>query len=88
MPLATAAADPPLDPPVVRVVSHGLRVGTVRLRFRRRDDAELRRVGAADADETGVEELLRESVGVIGPVAGVAQEPHAFVMGITFDTGE
>ena len=27
MPLATAAADPPLDPPVVRLVSHGLAVG-------------------------------------------------------------
>ncbi len=27
MPLATAAAEPPLEPPVVRVVSHGLRVG-------------------------------------------------------------
>ena len=27
IPLATAAAEPPLEPPVVRVVSHGLRVG-------------------------------------------------------------
>jgi hypothetical protein len=27
MPLATAAAEPPLDPPVTRVVSHGLRLG-------------------------------------------------------------
>ena len=27
MPDATAAADPPLDPPVERAVSHGLRVG-------------------------------------------------------------
>src|SRR6476620_7378039 len=27
MPAATAAAEPPLDPPVVRVTSHGLRVG-------------------------------------------------------------
>jgi hypothetical protein len=27
MPLATAAADPPLEPPGVRVVSHGLCVG-------------------------------------------------------------
>ena len=26
-PAATAAADPPLEPPVERVVSHGLRVG-------------------------------------------------------------
>ncbi len=27
IPLATAAAEPPLEPPVVRLVSHGLRVG-------------------------------------------------------------
>src|SRR6185369_9797945 len=27
MPLATAAAEPPLEPPVTRVVSHGLRLG-------------------------------------------------------------
>jgi hypothetical protein len=27
MPAATAAAEPPLDPPVERFVSHGLRVG-------------------------------------------------------------
>ena len=26
MPIATAAADPPLDPPALRVRSHGLRV--------------------------------------------------------------
>ena len=27
IPLATAAADPPLEPPALRVTSHGLRVG-------------------------------------------------------------
>ena len=79
MPLATAAAEPPLDPPVVRLVSHGLRVGPYASGSVVGHDAELGRVGAADADEAGVEVALRERVGVVGAVAGVAEELHAFV---------
>ena len=87
MPLATAAAEPPLDPPVVRFVSHGLRVGPYASGSVGRHDAELGCVGAADADEAGVEIALRERVGVIGAVAGVAQELHALVVRIALDAG-
>ena len=60
IPLATAAAEPPLDPPELRVVSHGLRVGAVRLRFGGRHQAELGRVRLPDDDEPGALELLEE----------------------------
>ena len=63
MPEATAAAEPPLEPPVVRSVSQGLRRRPVRARLGRRQDAELGRVGLADRDEARVAEALAE-VGV------------------------
>ena len=53
MPAATAAAEPPLEPPVERVRSYGLRVGRPRGRLRRRHDAELARVRLADDNEAG-----------------------------------
>ena len=58
MPLATAAAEPPLEPPELRVVSHGLRVGPYASRFGGRHQPELGRVRLADDDEPGALELL------------------------------
>ena len=57
----------------------------VRDRLGRRDEAELRRVRAADRHEAGVEVLLREVVGVRRPVARVLQELHALVVRLALD---
>ena len=59
IPAATAAAEPPLEPPVERSRSQGLRVGAVGAGLGRRQDPELRGVGLADRDEAGVAEALR-----------------------------
>ena len=53
MPAATAAADPPLEPPGVRDVSHGLRVGPPGQRFGCGHTAEFRAVRAASDDKAG-----------------------------------
>src|SRR6266404_2131792 len=57
MPDATAAAEPPLEPPVERLGSHGLRLGAVRLRLGGGKRAELGRVGLSEEDEAGRPEL-------------------------------
>ncbi len=56
-PAATAAADPPLDPPGTRVVSCGLRVGSERRILRARPHGEFVEVGLADHDGAGLAEL-------------------------------
>ena len=48
MPVATAAAEPPLEPPAVRPVSHGLRVRAEQVGLGAGAEAELRRVGLAE----------------------------------------
>ena len=50
---ATAAAEPPDDPPGVRSRSHGLCVGAVGLRLARADGGELGCVGAPERDQPG-----------------------------------
>ena len=76
-PAATAAAEPPLDPPVLRVSSHGLCVGAVRERFGRDARRELGRVGLADEHEARGAEARREPRVVgLGP-ARVLQHLHA-----------
>ena len=60
IPLATAAAEPPLEPPVLCVGFHGLCVGPVRLRLGRRHQPELGRVRLADDHEARRLELLEE----------------------------
>ena len=61
IPLATAAADPPLEPPGVWSRFHGLCVGPYAPRLGARDQAELRRVRLADDHEARRLEL-REQV--------------------------
>ncbi len=51
---ATAAPEPPLEPPEVRLTSHGLRHGAERLGLGDRRETELGRVGFADKDQPGV----------------------------------
>ena len=60
MPEATAAAEPPDDPPVECSVFHGLRDGAEAARLGGGQDAELGRVGLAADDEAGVDEALRQ----------------------------
>ena len=70
IPDATAAALPPLDPPGVRVRSHGLRVGPRVARLGGRQDRELRQVRDADDHEARLAQPPDQVGGVIGPVAG------------------
>src|SRR5205807_9806603 len=51
-------------------VGHGLRGG---------QDAELRRVGPPEGDESGLPEALGEHHVVVGAIAGVLQHPHPLV---------
>ena len=53
IPDATAAADPPLEPPVEWLTSQGLWRGPIGDRFGRGQNAELRCVGEAHHDESG-----------------------------------
>ena len=63
MPDATAAADPPEDPPVECSVFHGIARRAEAPRLGRREDAELGRVGLAADDEAGVDVALRQLLG-------------------------
>ena len=69
IPAATAAAEPPEEPPGVRSRSHGLRVGAGVARLGRRQDPELRQVRRADDDEAGVAQAAHE-VGVVVRAGG------------------
>ena len=75
MPAATAAAAPPEEPPGVRSVSHGLRVGPEAARLGDRQDPELGQVGLADDHEAGLAQAPHHE----GVVAGreVAEEVRA-----------
>ena len=77
MPDATAAAEPPEDPPVEWSVFHGLRDGPKRLRLGRRQDAELGRVRLAADDEAGVDVALRQRLGHGRAVVAGEGEPLA-----------
>ena len=69
-PAATAAADPPLDPPVLRVRSHGLCVAPYASGSVVHARRELGRIGLADEHEPRGPEARREPRVVgLGPVA-------------------
>ena len=61
IPAATAAAEPPLEPPGVRQRSHGLRAGGPNLGLRVRRDAELRRGGVTEQHQPGPSESPHDS---------------------------
>ena len=62
IPAATAAADPPEEPPGVRPRSHGLRAGPPRRELGDRQDPPLRQRRRADDDEAGVSQPARDAV--------------------------
>ena len=78
-PAATAAAAPPLDPAVERVVSHGLRHRAEGDRLGGRLTAELGQRRLADGDDAGGAEAgAQDGVGGCAPVQR-AQQPVAHV---------
>ena len=87
MPAATAAPEPPLEPPVERSRSQGLRVGAVGARLGGRQDAQLGRVRLADRDQAGGAEALRQ-VGVDrGAEVALLQVAHAEVQRLAGECG-
>ena len=66
MRLATAAAEPPLEPPLMRSVFHGFRVGPNSSGSVNGREPELRRTGLAERDEAGVPEPDHQLAVVVG----------------------
>ena len=84
-PAATAAAEPPLEPPGPRVGSHGLRVAPYACGSVVGLQPELGRVGLADDHEAGAFELVEE-VGAVG--RGVADLLEQLVAEVERRAGE
>ncbi len=78
-PAATAAAEPPLEPPGERVGSQGFLRGPEGQRLGGGEDAQLGRVGLAQEDEARLAEALDELGVVVLDPADLAQEAHALV---------
>ena len=80
MPDATAAPEPPLEPPGLRSTSHGFRVGPYAVGSVVGQQSELRAVRLADDHEARGLELGVEVRVVIGDVADLLQQPVAEVV--------
>ncbi len=74
MPLATAAAAPPEEPPGVRPRSHGLRVGPKMRASLVGQDAVLGQRGRADDHEAGVLQAPCDVVVVVGTRSSAISE--------------
>ena len=85
MPAATAAAAPPLEPPVLRAGSQGFRARAERERLGGGQQAELRRVGLAEHDEPGGlaarHERLRARRDAVEEQPRALRAAHAFPVG-------
>ncbi len=82
MPEATAAAEPPEDPPLECSVSQGLRVGPKASGSVVIDGPELGGVGTAEDDKAGPLEPLHEEAVPAGPVAGRLREGGPLAVGL------
>ncbi len=71
MPVASAAAPPPVDPPALRLVFHGIARASEHLVERVAAGRELRTVGLAEDDRARVAQPLDDERVLVGHVVGV-----------------